>query len=74
MILITKLGHRVIPVRMGIPEHEGPTITITGVNIDSPDRDLFGKRLIEEFKISDFAGIVGSYAFPPVDRNGNMLK
>lgn len=67
MILITKLGQRVLPVRMGVPEHDGPSVIVTGVNLDSDERDLFGKRIIEEFKITDFAGFEGSYAFSPVD-------
>lgn len=64
MIMITKLGHRVQVLRMGIPDSENPTSQVKGIDLDSDERDMFGKRILEEFKISDFVAIEGSFAFP----------
>ena len=64
MILITKLGHRVQILRMGVPDSESPTTQVKGIDLDSTERDMFGKRILEEYKLSDFAAIEGSFAFP----------
>lgn len=70
MILITKRGRKVQPVRMGCPDQEGMTDVIYGVDIDSTNRDLFGERVVEQYSINDFAGFLGSYTFPyfPLDK------
>lgn len=64
MIMITKLGHRVKILRFGQPEAETPTTKVLGLDLDSSDRDIFGKKVLEEFKLSDFEAIEGSYSFP----------
>lgn len=67
MIMITKLGHRVQVLRMGVPDADGPTAQVKGIDLDSQERDMFGKRILEEYKLSDFVAIEGSFAFPIKD-------
>lgn len=65
MILITKDGRKIRPVRMGIPESVTPTEIIKGVDITS-DSYKSGKIISEDFRISDIVQFEGSYAFPPI--------
>ena len=65
MILVLKDGRRMAPLRIGMPETEELTDVIKGYDLDSPDRDLFGQRVIEAFGFADIAGTLGSYAFTP---------
>ena len=63
MLLITKKGEKILPLRMGLPENREVTTIIKGINLDSAKRDLFQKRVIEEYHINDIIGFLGSYSF-----------
>jgi hypothetical protein len=67
MILILKDGRRIAPIIIGLPEHVEPQNVIKGIDIDSKDRDLFGKNIIESFTFDDVAGVLGSHTFSPLN-------
>ena len=61
------------PVMIGFPDHEGPSTTIRGIDIDNAEVDLFGKPVVETFEVSDIEKIYGSYAFSPEEYQGEYL-
>lgn len=65
MIFLLKDGRRMAPVRIGSADSPDGSASVFGINIDSANKDLFGKPAVEEFSVADIHRVFGSYSFAP---------
>ena len=67
MTIRTKDGRRIALARMGNVEQEDGSDEFAGYDIDSPNRDLFGRPILVTLHIGDMDRFLSMYAFAPVD-------
>ena len=67
MTIRTKDGRRITLARIGKDKQEGGSDELAGYDIDSANKDLFGKPVLETLRITDIDRFLSMYAFAPVD-------
>ena len=77
-MLIAELrdGRRIEVARIGRAEAEDGSDEIAGYEAECPDRDLFGRPVVQTVRLCDIRTFLGMYAFPPKcsgNRNNNQF-